>query len=310
MSRPSLIAVDWGSSSFRAYLLSPGGEVIDEVASSDGVSTVAPGAFPTTLRRLTGHWLDASAGLPIIASGMVGSRHGWVEAPYVACPAGPRDIAAHLRIARDNGLAVHLVPGLSCEREAGLPDVMRGEEVEILGIAHAGGRLIILPGSHSKWAILGRWPHSRLQDLRHRRGLHRDQGSHHRRRLRAGSACQAARSGVLASASCAAPRPLAVTKGNRGTARRAVRRAQPAADGRTRRGRRGANISPGLLVGAEIAEARCLFPDGRRNCRRRRGRSSHATSRRSRPLAPALARLRRTPPRAAFIAIARDGGLL
>jgi 2-dehydro-3-deoxygalactonokinase len=150
---PALIAVDWGSSSFRAYLLARGGEVVNEIASSDGVSTVAKGAFPAALQRLIGGWLSAHPSLPIIASGMVGSRHGWAEAPYVKCPADPRDIAASLAKTEAYGRRVHLAPGLSYEDEAGLPDVMRGEEVEILGVAHDGGRLIVLPGSHSKWAV-------------------------------------------------------------------------------------------------------------------------------------------------------------
>ncbi len=150
---PSLIAVDWGSSSFRAYLMARGGEVMDEIASSDGVSAVAGGTFPATLQRLTGRWLSAHPDLSIIASGMVGSRHGWVEAPYVKCPADPRDIARHLTTAEAGDRRVHLAPGLVYEDDAGLPDVMRGEEVEILGVAHEGGRLIVLPGSHSKWAV-------------------------------------------------------------------------------------------------------------------------------------------------------------
>jgi 2-dehydro-3-deoxygalactonokinase len=149
---PALIAIDWGSSSFRAYLMSPDGEVLDEVASSDGIASVAAGAYPATLKRLTGQWLDAHAALPAIASGMVGSRHGWREAPYVPCPAGPRDVASHLTQVEADGRRVHLAPGLSYVDEAGQPDVMRGEETEIFGVADSGARLIVLPGSHSKWA--------------------------------------------------------------------------------------------------------------------------------------------------------------
>jgi 2-dehydro-3-deoxygalactonokinase len=76
---PALIAIDWGSSSFRAYLLSPDGQVLEEIASSDGIASVAAGAYPATLRRLLGRWLEANPSLPVIASGMVGSRHGWRE---------------------------------------------------------------------------------------------------------------------------------------------------------------------------------------------------------------------------------------
>ena len=149
---PALIAIDWGSTSFRAYLLSPDGEVLDEVASGDGIGSVAAGKYPATLKRLTGRWLEAHPSLPILASGMVGSRHGWREAAYVKCPAGPRDVAAHLTQVEAGGRRVHLAAGLSYVDDAGQPDVMRGEETEIFGIADAGARLIVLPGSHSKWA--------------------------------------------------------------------------------------------------------------------------------------------------------------
>jgi 2-dehydro-3-deoxygalactonokinase len=148
---PALIAIDWGSSSFRAYLMSPGGEVLEEVASADGIASIAAGEYPATLRRLVGRWLDANRSLPAIASGMVGSRHGWREAPYVPCPAGPRDIAARLTAVEADGRRVVLAPGLSYADEASV-DVMRGEETEIIGVAESGARLIVLPGSHSKWA--------------------------------------------------------------------------------------------------------------------------------------------------------------
>ncbi|MGH6799079.1 MAG: 2-dehydro-3-deoxygalactonokinase [Roseiarcus sp.] len=148
---PALIAIDWGSSSFRAYLMSPNGEVLDEVASGDGIGSVKAGAYPATLKRMIGRWLDAHPSLPVIASGMVGSRHGWREAAYVKCPAGPGDIASHLTQVEADGRRVVLAPGLSYADEAGV-DVMRGEETEIFGVADSGARLIVLPGSHSKWA--------------------------------------------------------------------------------------------------------------------------------------------------------------
>jgi 2-dehydro-3-deoxygalactonokinase len=149
---PALIAIDWGSSSFRAYLMSREAEVLDEVASGDGIGSVEAGAYPATLKRLVGRWLDAHATRPVIASGMVGSRHGWREAAYVKCPAGPRDVASQLAEVEADGRRVALAPGLSYVDDAGLPDVMRGEETEIFGIADSGARLIVLPGSHSKWA--------------------------------------------------------------------------------------------------------------------------------------------------------------
>jgi 2-dehydro-3-deoxygalactonokinase len=149
---PALIAIDWGSSSFRAYLMSANREVLDGVASGDGIGSVTGGAYPATLKRLIGQWLDAHPSVPVIASGMVGSRHGWREAAYVKCPAGPRDVAANLTQVEADGRRVMLAAGLSYVAEAGQPDVMRGEETEIFGVADSGARLIVLPGSHSKWA--------------------------------------------------------------------------------------------------------------------------------------------------------------
>jgi 2-dehydro-3-deoxygalactonokinase len=149
---PVLIAIDWGSSSFRAYLMAPNGEILDEVASGDGIGSVAAGAYPATLKRLIGRWLEAHPSLPVVASGMVGSRHGWREAAYVKCPAGPNEVAAQLTPVEAEGRRIHLAAGLSYVDEAAQPDVMRGEETEIFGVADAGARLIVLPGSHSKWA--------------------------------------------------------------------------------------------------------------------------------------------------------------
>jgi 2-dehydro-3-deoxygalactonokinase len=149
---PVLIAIDWGSSSFRGYLMSTDAEILDEVASGDGIGNVAAGGYPATLKRLIGRWLESHPSLPVIASGMVGSRNGWREAAYVKCPAGPSEIAAHLTQVEADGRRVMLAPGLSYVDESGQPDVIRGEETEIFGAADSGARLIVLPGSHSKWA--------------------------------------------------------------------------------------------------------------------------------------------------------------
>ena len=148
---PALIAIDWGSSSFRAFLIARDGAVCDAMATADGVASVSPGGFSATFRRLLGGWLDAHPALPVLASGMVGSRNGWREVPYAPCPAGPRDVAARLAEVEANGRRVVLAPGLSCGGETGA-DVMRGEETEIFGVADAGAKLIVLPGTHSKWA--------------------------------------------------------------------------------------------------------------------------------------------------------------
>ncbi len=154
MIAPALIGLDWGSSGFRAYLMARDGAVLDAIATADGIASVSPGGFPATFRRVLGDWLEAYPTLPVLASGMVGSRNGWREAPYVACPADLSAIAENLVAVEADGRRVLIAPGLAFTDANGEPDVMRGEEVEILGIAEGGARLVVLPGSHCKWAVV------------------------------------------------------------------------------------------------------------------------------------------------------------
>ena len=146
-----LIAIDWGTSSLRGARLDAHGAVIDERASLQGILNVPPGGFEAVFQAEFGDWLDGSGTLCLI-SGMAGSRQGWREAPYCACPSGANDIAASLAWVAAGRIAI--VPGLSCERD-GAPDVMRGEETQIFGALDMLGladALFVLPGTHSKWA--------------------------------------------------------------------------------------------------------------------------------------------------------------
>lgn len=145
-----LIALDWGTSSLRAALLGPGGAVLEERSLPRGILTVAPGGFPEVFREAVSGW-RAPEGTLFLLAGMVGSRQGWREAPYCACPAGFRDIAGALAWVEPQRIAI--VPGLSCEAD-GVPDVMRGEETQVFGALDLLGLsdgLFVLPGTHSKW---------------------------------------------------------------------------------------------------------------------------------------------------------------
>ena len=86
MTKPKLIAVDWGTTRLRAYLVDGQGHVIERTEADEGIMAVPPGGFPATLRRHVEPWLAGHGALPVVMAGMVGSRNGWVEAPYVACP--------------------------------------------------------------------------------------------------------------------------------------------------------------------------------------------------------------------------------
>ena len=149
--KPLLVGLDWGTTSCRAYLIGAGGIVLERVTDGPGILKVENGAFGAALDAMIGRW---DSNLPVILSGMIGSRQGWVEAPYARCPAATEDVVTALVRVEHAGRRIALVPGLSCEN-GGMPDVMRGEETQILGaleIAKTDGGVFLLPGTHSKWA--------------------------------------------------------------------------------------------------------------------------------------------------------------
>jgi 2-dehydro-3-deoxygalactonokinase len=149
VTRP-LVGVDWGTTSLRVARLGGRGEALEERALPRGILTVPAGEFPSVLQSACGDWLAGEDWLALVA-GMAGSRQGWVEAPYCACPAGFAEIAAKLVWVVPGRVAI--VPGLSCER-SGVPDVMRGEETQVFGALQLLGRdeaRVVLPGTHSKW---------------------------------------------------------------------------------------------------------------------------------------------------------------
>ncbi len=151
MPRP-LIALDWGTTRARAFLLSERGEVRERRSADQGIQSVPAGGFPAAFEAIAGDLRRMAPEAQIVLAGMVGSRNGWVEAAYVPCPASPDAIAAAgLKVALADGTPALILPGLSCDE--GAFDVMRGEETLIVGLGLADG-IVCLPGTHSKWALV------------------------------------------------------------------------------------------------------------------------------------------------------------
>lgn len=157
---PVLIALDWGTSSLRAYALDGQGQVLAQRQSKHGISQLpAPGkaGFEQALRALASDWLDDWPGTPWLACGMVGSAQGWCEAPYATVPIALDELSlGWATVELPNGRVMHIVPGLL--EQGSLPNVMRGEETQLAGAMALDpacrDALIGLPGSHSKWAVL------------------------------------------------------------------------------------------------------------------------------------------------------------
>jgi 2-dehydro-3-deoxygalactonokinase len=147
---PPLVALDWGTSALRGALLSAHGEVLQRRAFDVGIRGVPPGSHHALVQRHFGDWLQTPDARCLIC-GMAGSREGWVEAPYRACPTRLDALAEHITWIEPDRIGI--VPGLSCERD-GVPDVMRGEETQLLGalqLLGADTAWLVLPGTHSKW---------------------------------------------------------------------------------------------------------------------------------------------------------------
>ncbi len=156
-AKPRFIGLDWGTSSLRAYLLGSGGQLLDDRGSSQGIQHLPTGGFAEAFRGIAGEWTDRFPELPILAAGMVGSRNGWHEVPYVPCPADIAAIAQGLLPFVSDCGTIHLVPGLS--QGGSRPDVMRGEETQIVGALAQHPELteeslVVLPGTHCKWATV------------------------------------------------------------------------------------------------------------------------------------------------------------
>jgi 2-dehydro-3-deoxygalactonokinase len=146
------LAIDWGTTNRRVYVMSPDGAVLDTARDDRGVKSVAAGGWPAELAGLRARFGD----LPAIAAGMVGSTRGWHEVPYVPAPAGAAELAGG--IGHVDGERFAIVPGVACT--GARPDVMRGEEVQAVGAVFAGlapaDALFCQPGTHNKWIAVER----------------------------------------------------------------------------------------------------------------------------------------------------------
>ena len=149
-SRGSRFVIDWGTSNFRAYRFAEDGSVAETHQAPCGILSVADRNFAGVLKQQIGHWLQA--GDALYFSGMITSRNGWIETPYVEAPASLQDLARQaVHVAGEHGQTLFFLPGV-CMRTP-TADVMRGEEIQVFGCLAKDEQdaTVILPGTHSKW---------------------------------------------------------------------------------------------------------------------------------------------------------------
>jgi 2-dehydro-3-deoxygalactonokinase len=147
MTRP-FIALDWGTTSFRAYHVNAKGEITDQTSAPEGIMAVKDAKFEDVLEHHIGAW---DKGLPVVASGMITSRQGWVECAYVDCPAGADELAKNIRLHKTtSGRNIHFITGLHHNSPSITHDVLRGEETQVIGSLKNGATHFVTPGTHSK----------------------------------------------------------------------------------------------------------------------------------------------------------------
>jgi 2-dehydro-3-deoxygalactonokinase len=153
-----VIAVDWGTSNFRAFRIDAEGAVVARCSSPQGILRVGEGNFEQALRAEVGAWLQEGE-KHILLCGMIGSRQGWVEAEYLQCPVGLEELVASVVRVPFLGAEVLLIRGVMGpvmgKGAAKTPELMRGEETAAMGILDdSGAGLVCFPGTHSKWIQL------------------------------------------------------------------------------------------------------------------------------------------------------------
>ena len=150
-----LLLIDWGSTNLRAKLVVDS-RVAETRESADGIRSCLGADFDGILESLCGDWKATHPALRVYMSGMIGSREGWLEAPYVSAPAGVRDLANRVVTVKSRTFgSIHLVPGVRQDApDNATTDVMRGEETQVAGLLTDlphDGATVCLPGTHSKW---------------------------------------------------------------------------------------------------------------------------------------------------------------
>jgi len=249
----AIVGINWGSSNFRAFHIDANGKAIDSIEQPSGIASLTREQMVALVAEVASRWPGAGR---MYACGMVGSNIGWSDAGYVMCPVAPDGLAGALHDVRIGDVAVRIVPGLACKRSAdAAPDIMRGEETELFGLL-ASNRLpsdgvVALPGTHTKWV--------RMEGGRVAEFMTAMSGEIFDRLTAAGllasivdgpaAAGDVFRDGVRNGYGGA----LGLGTLLFGARAKVIRGELARADG--------ASYLRGLLIGAEIADARALFPE-------------------------------------------------
>lgn len=157
-SAAASVLVDWGTTNFRAYLLDDAGKCIAEKSAPCGISQIN-GNFESILNNHIGDWLESNKELTVVLAGMIGSQIGWKNTPYINCPAPVKDFGQYgVQVTEFNNGNCFIIPGMKQSTPNGKIDVMRGEELQVVGASFLAtvdeDNLYCCPGTHTKWVTV------------------------------------------------------------------------------------------------------------------------------------------------------------
>ena len=150
----SLIAIDWGTTNRCAYLLDQSGSILEKRTDQLGLANIRYNNFEEAYKKLLTGWGKLKNNIPTLMSGMVGASTGWIETPYCQLPVSLQTLAKNLtKVSPERN--IWIIPGVKIRDVNGIPDVIRGEEVQALSSKlNQNELLIITPGTHSKWILV------------------------------------------------------------------------------------------------------------------------------------------------------------
>ncbi|MDR7089230.1 2-dehydro-3-deoxygalactonokinase [Cellvibrio fibrivorans] len=157
-----MIAIDWGGTNFRLQVVNTLGDIVYSLTLPIGVNHSSRAELEQCLMNAIAQLPAQYVNVPIVMSGAVGSNVGLYETPYIECPVNPYQLAEQLINIQVGAVHAYIVPGVKTHVRTGLPDVMRGEETQVLGWMQQASKaelkeaLLCLPGTHSKWVLLKR----------------------------------------------------------------------------------------------------------------------------------------------------------
>ncbi|MDR9828010.1 2-dehydro-3-deoxygalactonokinase [Vibrio sp. FNV 38] len=155
-SEVAWLMIDWGTTNFRAFAMNQRGQEIDRIEKDIGLLSIAKGQFSNELKAVLRDWIPSYHHLPVFMAGMVGSQQGWYDVPYMITPARIGDVARNsYEFDLEWGAKATIYPGVKHMHSLGQYDVMRGEEVQLIGaqsLIDKDSFHAVLPGTHSKYA--------------------------------------------------------------------------------------------------------------------------------------------------------------